>query len=473
MNPIVERGNGDYRQNIDRRVQNVIVENRSWKDRYKALMNCLESGDPLVAMKAKKTLLAMHNQALAMENVARDKRLEATFTQALGQLVPRVIDVVRVFYPNLIAQDLVDIQPLDRQNGEIFTVKPIFTNSGAGVTAGQEVFKNPTDGTYASTKINVAVGTGDGTEDDFGSTLAPAPVRPGTFSVAAGAVTGTDNGAGLITGTGITSGTINYTTGVWTVKFATAPAAAVPVTATYSYDSEANPSGIREVEIKLANLPVTAEPHPLRIAYSTQSELAASSHLDLDIGDILTNLVGSLIKNERDILLANLIIAAATAVSTLNFDAAAPSNYSRLAKYAEFEAKLDAAESQIQLTNGRGGVSWVLCGSNVANVIRHCTSFQDSGIVAPIGPYRCGTLRDGTVPVIKVPTMNANTYVFGFKGYVVGDAATILAEWIPLYASPLFRSYDLNNYQGMMSLYALVQNNPGYYVKGQMTNYGA
>lgn len=461
-----------YKAGMGKRVESVLESNRGWKDRYPTLMSHLESADQRKNLIAMKTFLAMENQREALRRLQGDPRLEATFSQALGPLVPRVIDVVRVFYPNLIAQDLVDIQVLDRQNGEIFTVKPIFSDNGGGVSAGQQIFKNPTDGTYSSEQTTQVVGTGNGSTTAFNATLAPVPVRPTTLSISAGAVTGKDNGSGQIVGTGI-SGTINYTTGALSVTFTAAPANAQAIAATFRYDSEQNPDSIREVEIQLANLPITAEPHPLRLKYSTTAELAASSHLDLDIGDILTNLTGSLIKNERDLKLASMILAAATPVSDLNFDASVPTNYTKLAKYAEFETKLDFAESYIQQTQGRGGVSWVMAGSNVCNVIRQCSTFEDGGVQAPIGPYRYGTLRDGTVPVIKVPTMNPNAYVFGFKGYVVGDAASILAEWVPLYASPLFRSYDLNNYQGLMSLYALVNNNPGYYLKGTMSNYSA
>lgn len=468
-----EAAHRDIRETQNRRVQSILESNRSWSGRYKHLMNMLESNDPRMNDIAKRTLMVMDNQAMFMEKVAKDKRLESTFTTALGQLVPRIVDVVRIFYPNLIAQDLVDIQPMDRQNGEIFFVKPIFSNSAAGVTAGDEVFKTQTNGFYASENIVSAIGTGDGTDTTWGSTLAPQPVRPGTFKLfVAGTQVATDNGQGAIAGSGIT-GTINYSTGVWSVTFTTAPAAAAAITSHHRYDSEQQPSQVREVELKLGTLPITAEPHPLRINFSTQAELAASSHLDLDVGDILTNLVASLIKNERDLKLAASIYSVATPKTELNFDATPPSNYSRLARYAEIEAKLDFAESEIQRTQGRGGVSFVMAGNNAANIFRHSTGFEPSDIVAPIGPHKIGTLRDGTVSVIKVPTMDPNAYVVGFKGYVVGDAATILGEWIPLYASPLFRSYDMNNYQGMMSLYALVQNNTGYYLRGTVSGYAA
>lgn len=69
----------------------------------------------------------------------------------------------------------------------------------------------------------------------------------GTGPIARGSVTvngssplvvGTDNGLGLIgaiTGTGIVSGTVNYTTGALSVTFAVAPAGASTVTFTYSF----------------------------------------------------------------------------------------------------------------------------------------------------------------------------------------------------------------------------------------------
>lgn len=464
------------KETSDTKVQNILTENKSWPKKYPTLMGHLESSNPKMVERAKTTLMVMNNQAIYMEAVKADPRLEATFNASLGTLVPKVIDLVRIFYPNLVAQELVDIQPIDRQNGEVFIVKPIYTDSGAGVTAGQEVFKNPTDGTYASEIRTRTIGTGNASATNFtnsGVALTPVPIRAGSLTVTAGAVTGTDDGAGVISGTGISAGTINYSTGAISVTFSAAPGSAVPVVATWRGDLETTATAIRQLEIQLSLLPVTARPHPLNVKWSTQAQLAAASHLDLDIPDTLANLVASFIKQERDVRLINAIINAATAVTALNFDATAPTNYSKLAKYAELGLKLNYAESYIQTSQGRGGVSWILCGPNASDLWRNVNGFEESGIVAPIGPHKIGTLRDGTVAVIKVPTMATNTYVVGFKGYVVGDAATILAEWIPLYASPVFQSYDLNSYQGMMSLYEIVMNNTAYYLSGTISNYNA
>jgi hypothetical protein len=192
-----------------------------------------------------------------------------------------------------------------------------------------------------------------------------------------------DNGSGAISGTGI-SGTINYTTGAYSVTFTVAPANGVAVTATARYDSEQTTSSIRGVDIKLSLVPLTAEAHPLRINWSTQAELAAASHLNLNIPETLSNLAASFIKQERDIELVALIVAAATADANLNFDATASANYTRMGKYAEIELKLNYAESQIQATLGRGGISWVLCGNNAADIWRKIGVFCSAhGLVSP------------------------------------------------------------------------------------------
>lgn len=82
---------------------------------------------------------------------------------------------------------------------------------------------------------NVLVfGIGNGAATTFSTTL-NAPVLPGSLTVTdpTGSITGTDNGNGEITGTGI-SGTINYATGALSVTYAAAPAAGANPTATYT-----------------------------------------------------------------------------------------------------------------------------------------------------------------------------------------------------------------------------------------------
>lgn len=77
------------------------------------------------------------------------------------------------------------------------------------------------------------LGVGDAAEVTFSGTLDNPVVRYGTLSIVAAAITAVDDGDGNLTGTGVTSGSINYDTGVWTITYAVAPALAVQILASY------------------------------------------------------------------------------------------------------------------------------------------------------------------------------------------------------------------------------------------------
>ena len=81
-----------------------------------------------------------------------------------------------------------------------------------------------------------AAGSGDGTETTFTGTVDNFPVSADSFSVTSGSVTATDDEDGVLTGTGITSGSIDYETGVFEVTFSAAPASGTDnVTVDYDY----------------------------------------------------------------------------------------------------------------------------------------------------------------------------------------------------------------------------------------------
>lgn len=82
--------------------------------------------------------------------------------------------------------------------------------------------------------VGEAYGTGDGTTTTFAHTMANIPVLPGSVTITAGTVVATDDGDGNLTGSGVSSGSIDYTTGAATITYSTAPADGTPITADYS-----------------------------------------------------------------------------------------------------------------------------------------------------------------------------------------------------------------------------------------------
>jgi hypothetical protein len=83
--------------------------------RYHGLGKLLESENPREKFKAAMTL-----------NMLEANYGEAVVQANLGALTPRVLDVVRIFYPNQILNMLADVQPLDGVVGSIFLMKPRF-----------------------------------------------------------------------------------------------------------------------------------------------------------------------------------------------------------------------------------------------------------------------------------------------------------------------------------------------------------
>lgn len=80
--------------------------------------------------------------------------------------------------------------------------------------------------TFTSTITDEGLGTGDGSTLTFSGTLKKYPIVPESMSITYTITTlqtAVDDGKGNISGTGISSGSINYETGVWTITYSTAP----------------------------------------------------------------------------------------------------------------------------------------------------------------------------------------------------------------------------------------------------------
>ena len=472
------------------RGKRALAEHADWKGRFSKLEAMMESADAAEAKKASVTAQVMSNLSNLMER-QKEYYTEATFTSMLGpmaMLTPRVLDIVGVFYPNMIAHLITDIQVMDRSTGEIFVLRPRYGSDAAGVTAGQEMWVNPTDGTYASEYRSASANGGetDGTTTEFavsGLTASGGPLRRGSVTIKlAGIVVGRDDAHGLMVGKDreghVVSGTVDYEAGDITVAFSAAPSAGKSIMIDAYVDSEEDPSMINEVNFDIQAVPVTARAHPLRYTVSAQATLVASAHLDVDVNEVLTNIAAGAIKQERDVALVNMLVAAATHLDTLDFADSTVNYRNKRDRFADIELKVNEAQTKIQTVAGRGGVSFIVAGANAANCFRLVEGFEAApeATNATVGPYKMGAIRNGTVPVICVPisrTLKADDFVIGFRGFQAGDSATVLAEWIPLYFTPLFEAPNLQNKRGLMSLYDMLTNRPEYLVSGKVKGYNA
>lgn len=488
-----------HESSLGRRCPNLLkgIESESAEAKYQAatLVQLMENTAEYVQKMDGINLLT---EADAYGNAATNA--VSLLSPGVTSLTPKVVDIVNVFYPQMCGQYIADIQALDRQSGQIFTIKTRYSQKAAGVEAGDIVFEEPTDGTYTSEYVGYksAAMTEEGVvKADPSSDLpneASVKVRAGSFIVrvagkevardygnGSAKVDGVNNGKYGIFGRGV-SGELDAQTGKATVKFdkemfADAITAKAAVSFEAAVDTETDVDLIRKIQFDIPNTPILAKEHPLMSSYSVAASLVMNAHLAIDTDELIANQIAGTIRWERDLLLIKAVSDAAVINPFLNFDCAGNGeNLTLQQRYSAFTTHVSAARGIIQETAGRGTVEFIICSAKEGlTVIEQMEDFKAAPeSKKPIGPYLAGTLREGTINVIAVPytkTLAADEVIFGFKGFQLGDSAIILAEWIPLYFTPTFQAPNLKNHKGALSFYDLFINKPEYLVKGYLKNF--
>lgn len=420
----------------------------------------------------------------------------------VASLLPQVVDIVNIFYPQLISNYIADIQALDRQSGQIFVIKTIYSETAAGVEAGDIVFEKATDGTYSSESISyeaVAI-AGNNAQTSVAAPAAVAAagadatvkIRAGSFIVYVnGKEVARDYGGGTkVDGTGTTysvighgvSGTLNAQTGAATLVFdkdifAAEIAAAAKASFVAAFDTEVDVDLIRKIQFEIPNQPVLATEHPLMSSYSVAAGLVMNAHLAIDIDELISKQLAGTIAWERDLTTIKKTSDAAALDANLTFDCSANGqNLTLQQRYSSYTTTISTARGIIQEKAGRGTVEFIICSTTQGlPIIEQIEGFKAAPeSKKPIGPYLAGTLREGTIAVIAVPytkTLAADQVIFGFKGFQLGDSAIVLAEWVPLYMTPTFQAPNLKNHKGCLSFYDLFVNKPEYLIRGVISNF--
>lgn len=442
--------------------EQALRANPHWVERYKGtgLVEALQTGTAKEAYTADFTLTQMGNIAVRaekdrnhffnttsqhfkiMESLNKLRMSEAmplslkesinTTTSNILSPAQAIVDMVGIFTPQSVIHHLCDPISVPRMTDIVYRLMPKYSQTAAGVGAGETLFQNATDGTYASVYRTTLV-PGDGVTTSFAVTLQPGPATPNSITITAiiGGLeyVAIDNGFGNIVsqvGSQI-SGTVVYDNGLnqgtMNLVFATAPDNATNITTNWNYNYEQddfNNTLIRSIYMDVENVNIKATAHPLRITTSAQSEFELKSLADYSMITAAQEAALGLISNERDIRYMNLLRQMAGTDPLLNFDAAQEQYYPVSGKFSTFETKVNYARSLIQRTMGRGTVTNIVGGTDLCDVVMYCPSFEAVATEAPIGPYLYGTLQGGAVKIVKNPYFPANEFVIYFKGFGPG-----------------------------------------------------
>ena len=417
------------------------------------------------------TAMLMENESQWLQGLE-----EETKTVNVGSFTTFIFPVLRRVFPNLIANEIVSVQPMTAPIGAVFFFDYKY-GSNKGSTQAGAVFPKQFDRNYSSEFISdEQLAVGDGTAyNGGGSALAAVlswtPARPlnaglgySVKIVELDATTGaivqeaTDNGSGGFA-SGASAGNINYGSGALTgFKFsASAPLAGNKVTARYYYDGELN-TKIPQVNLDITRQPIEAIPRRLKALWSSEAAEDLRAFHGLDAETELVSGIAQEIALEIDREIINDLYVTSASGRTDTFNMAPPAGISEIDHLRSMITTISKISNFIHKDTLRAPANFLVTSPEVSARLAQLTTNGDfrplwvSGGASPYGPadmprpltqhgqfgiYKVGTLMNKWV-VYEDPFFDSNSMLVGLKGASFLDAGYVWAPYIPLQVTPTF-----------------------------------
>lgn len=405
-----------------------------------------------------------------------------TKTDQLTYWTKFIYPVLRRVFPNLIANEIVSVQPMTAPVGAVFFFKYLYGSTKGQVTQGDELIAD-FNRYYSSEYVDGELAaTGNGT--DYGGagaalayTLTWKPVRPKDTTVGwkvliqdeqpDGTVdqSAEDDGAGAFTGD-VSAGAIDYSTGAITAfKFTAAPATDNLINVYYRYNSEFNEL-IPEIYLELAMETIKAESRKLKIRWSPEAsdDLKAMHGMDAE-SELVTGISQeATLELDREIVMDLLSMATAT---TDTWDRAVPAGESEIDWIRRLVTVLSGVSNQIHKKTLRAPANFIVTSPEICAVISQLSTHGDfrpifstgnaqspsaptdymvrppsyGPLTSDFGIVRVGTLANRWA-VYQDPFMTANKILLGLKGRSFMDAGYVWSPYVPLEMTSTFLHPD-------------------------------
>lgn len=394
--------------------------------------------------------------------------VEGTDISMVNTFSSNVFDIITAVMPNLLANDIVSVQPLDRRNGQVFFLKFTYGNNKGEIKAGDNMLTSQqgfSGGDYSGEHIsgeNLTIASGK-----VDATFVYVPIKPGTLKITvptdltkeavdipnADGVTGTINA----TASGIGTGTINYATGVLTLTGVTA----TELEASFDYDLNSFDAKVNEVDVRIVSEPVVARPRKLKSIYMFDVAYDLKMSFGLDMDQVILKATSGEIGYEIDNEIMQDLLRGAGSESTWNKNPEYKGMDRKSHEGTLMNAINDGSNTILGNTK-RYEATFVVTGKNGATLIESLnTNYSQSapifkrvetgGVVG--GPHLIGVL-DGKYKVYKNPYYPDNEMLVGAKGEMFIESGYIYAPYLPLFASQLLVDSDFKAQRGFCTLYA-------------------
>lgn len=245
----------------------------SWKDYTNVVREHVEGYSDIEATQLS---ILLENTKTEIESyrgkmMASSPVMEGTDISMVNTFQSNVFDIITAVMPNLLANDLVSVQPLDRRTGQVFFLKFTYGNNKGSIKAGDDMLSSTQGfhgGNYSGELVSgeaLTIASGA-----VNTVILHVPIKPGTVVLSTpdgiktlGDVPAADGVTGTFTdseSTGLGAGTINYATGALSLTGVTETA----VELAYEYDMNSFDAPVDEVDVRVVSEPVVARPRKLK-----------------------------------------------------------------------------------------------------------------------------------------------------------------------------------------------------------------
>jgi hypothetical protein len=419
--------------------------------------------------------------ALMLENyrVRRAGLDEATSTLQVGNFDKWAFPIISIVSENLVAQDLVSVQPLEGPNGTVFYMNFVTGQAKGAVPHGAKIWDSRTGHAdrYLDSSDRVeneslassggVITTGNGINLSYG------PIMPGTVMVVNGAITIRDDGNGnLLNSSAAVVGSINYATGAIAFNVSAADTTS-GAAASYNYNSELNPDA-QQVDFEIQSSPIYAKERKLRGRWSTEAAQALEALHEIKAEDVVSTAITNHLQWEIDReIIEDLRRQAGAGLVRWSAQIPAASYISYTEHKLSFIDALVTGSNFIYRATNRVKANWVLAGMQASNVLETLPQFEPANASESEfeGVTQLGTI--GRTKVYSDPHYRVDEALMGFKGNDFVRTGYIFAPWILLYSTMLITLDDFVARKGFASQYGKKLVNSKFYTKLKLSGFQA
>lgn len=379
----------------------------------------------------------------------------------MGMYKKFTMNLTNVALPNLIAYDLVIVQPMSSMSGYITYVE-YTAGSNKGETAQGDVFNSPfglgkVDPNYTADRV---VETTKAVQESSKvvAQLAWTPVM-------------VDDAGKLVQGKilkGVTEVTEYTVTKDGKIEFTSGVSADDEIKVAYVYDNVVIPQNdLPIVNAQIKNIPLIAKARRVAVYYSQIAAFQAKTDYGFNLADELAEKAVGQLSYEIDTEVTNLLIDNADADDSLVWSKTLPVGVSKTEHYEGFTEIVEIARQKVYDRTRRFAPNYMLIASNILPILTFIKGFSAAPAGKINGPYFAGTLNG--LKVFVTPNIEPNKFVIGVNGDDMMSSAAVYAPYMPIVPTQLLGYADGAMSQGWSTLYDLKILNKNLLVAGRIT----